>query len=437
MVMIGGSFPREELTGYIDIYDPQIGGGSKVYSLQEQNAAAAAAQSRQRGEEFYWYVAAGPEYPHPNVQVEYPLSDSRALFWMTWKYRVTGFEYYCYNIWHHNFAPDPAQRYPRVKWNADGWEQGWPSNGDGMLYYPGPISSLRFEALRDGIEDWEMLQVLSDCVEAVRRRKHQDKYQALLEEARNLLEVNPEVVKGFTDFTRDPQRLLAERDKVGDLIAKFIPLVNALEKWDTGQMTLAKAAEVRIANQATRRRRMLRERHIQACEALKVPPLSDEEWENLWPKRVLFRENFEQGAKEEGGEIVTDNVPPGAKQALAGHTKNKYYGRFAQVAIYFDNARAAATTYLNFKYFINKDTPIGIMAFDMNQSDNFVGSLAKPEVGKWAEATLKVTDFRKKDGARKKIAGGDAIDDIFFSAGKPGDADLQLLVADVVLLGVD
>ena len=37
------------------------------------------------------------------------------------------------------------------------------SHGDGIYIYPGssgPISSLRFEALRDGLQDWELLDLL-------------------------------------------------------------------------------------------------------------------------------------------------------------------------------------------------------------------------------------------------------------------------------------
>jgi hypothetical protein len=69
LVMIGGSLPRPELLGYIDVYDPHISGGNKIYSL-EQDQAQLIAESQARGEEFYWYTAAGPSYPHPNVQLE-------------------------------------------------------------------------------------------------------------------------------------------------------------------------------------------------------------------------------------------------------------------------------------------------------------------------------------------------------------------------------
>jgi hypothetical protein len=59
-------------------------------------------------------------------------------------------------------------------------------------------------------------------------------------------------------------------------------------------------------------------------------------------------------------------------------------------------------------------------------------------VGKWTEVTLDVTrDFRKKGGGRAKIKAGDALDDVFVFAGKPGDKELKLIVDDVKLVGLD
>jgi len=440
LVMIGGSFPRKELTGYIDIYDPQIGGSSKTYSLQ-QEAADKIAASQARGEEFYWYVAAGPAYPFPNVQVEYPVIDSRVLFWLTWKYGVTGFEYYCYNIWSRNYAKDPAQRYPNVPWKADGWARGWPSNGDGMLFYPGPISSLRLEAIRDGIEDWESLQVLADCIEAVRNRKHPRKYRALVAEAKELLAVRADVVKGFGEFTRDPERLLAERRKLGELLARFVPVVEDTEKWDAGAMRLHRAAEVRVARVTARRRKMLRQRHLAACEALKVKPLSREAWEALWPKRVLLSQDFEGPSTDEkdwDGVIETTNTPPGSKRALAGASNNSYYAQAIRVGSYFDHVRAATTTWVRFKYFINKPVPVTVFVFSLTGADNWETTVKEPVVGKWTELTLNVTDdFRKKSGGVAKITAGHALDDVFFFAGKPGDKDVKLIVDDVEVIGLD
>lgn len=281
-VMVGGSLPREQLAGAIDIYDPQIAGDSKVYSLQQDSADLIAASQR-RGEQFYWYVAAGPTYPGPNVTVEYPLIDARTLFWMTWKYRVTGFEYYCYNIWERNYSNNRESRYPRCVWNADGWSQGWPSNGDGMLFYPGPITSLRLEAVRDGIEDWEMHLYLQDCITALRHNARDDKYSELLSRADAILEVDRSIVAGFDRLTRSPKRLLAARDAVGQTIAEVLTALEEQAAADPKAWTYEDAAQDRRMREVTLRRQMLHERHIRACKALGMKALSDKQWQGLWP----------------------------------------------------------------------------------------------------------------------------------------------------------
>ncbi len=113
MIMIGGSFPRPELEGIIDIFDPQIDQrANKVYSLPADEMLPMVRKTQARGEKFFWYVAAGPMLPCPNVQMEDPLIASRVLFWLTWKFGVTGFEYYCYNIWTHNFPDKDGKRWP-------------------------------------------------------------------------------------------------------------------------------------------------------------------------------------------------------------------------------------------------------------------------------------------------------------------------------------
>jgi len=441
MVMIGGSRPRKELIGYVDVYDPVISSVSKVYGVTEKDVDEIRA-SQQRGEEFYWYVCVAPSYPYPNVMLEYPPVIGRVLFWMTWKYGVTGFEYYCYNIWHdRNFSEDPARRYPKVPWKADGYERHKPTNGDGMLFYPGPITCLRFEAIRDGIEEWESHQVLRDCVEALRHRKHPRKYRALIAKAERLLAVKDEIVSSFSAYTTDPAELLAAREQLGELLAKMVPIVQETEKWDAGAMRLARSSEVRLARQRALRRRMLRQRHLAACERLKLQPLPEAEWSALWPKRVLFRQDFEGPSRPEAdweGVIETKNVPAPGKRALAGMVPKKYFARRVRVGCYYDNARAATTTWVRFKYFINKDVPITVFVFDMTQSDNWSHTIAAPVVGKWTEVTLNVTDqFRKKGGGPAKVKAGDALDDVFVFAGTPGEKDLRLIVDDVELIGLD
>ena len=70
--------------------------------------------------------------------------------------------------------------------------------------------------------------------------------------------MDEKIVKGFAQLTRDPELLLSEREKLGELLAKFTPIVAKTLKWDAGAMRLRRAAEVRIAQQTASRRKMLR-----------------------------------------------------------------------------------------------------------------------------------------------------------------------------------
>jgi len=257
MIMIGGSFPRKELEGVIDIFDPQINNETNsVYSVTEDQVRPLIKQAQAKGERFFWYVAAGPMLPCPNVQMEEPIIASRLLFWMTWKFGVTGFEYYCYNIWDHNL-PQDGKRWPAVPFQPRGWGD---TNGDGMLFYPGPdgpFSSVRFENIRDGIEDWESHYVLRDYAEALRAKVKagpalRSQADPLLERAEAILAVPDAICKDFTHWTWDPQVLLTARQQLGDTIEEMTKLVT-----DQEMLTVRSA---RKAAELKRQREMLKKR---------------------------------------------------------------------------------------------------------------------------------------------------------------------------------
>jgi len=257
MVMIGGSFPRPELEGVIDVFDPQIDVESnEVYSLPADRMRPLIEQAKEKGEKFVWYVAAGPMLPCPNVQMEEPLIASRVLFWLAWKFGVTGFEYYCYNIWRHNL-PQDGRRWPEAPFSPRGWGD---TNGDGMLFYPGPegpFSSVRFENIRDGIEDWESHRVLGDYVAALRGKAARDPGLAaevgeLLARAERVLSVPDEVARDFVNWTWEPDVLLAARRELGDTIQEMTGFVSEEE--------MLAARQARRAAERERRREMLRQR---------------------------------------------------------------------------------------------------------------------------------------------------------------------------------
>ena len=95
-----------------------------------------------------YYVCCGPE--HPNTFLFSPLIESRMLPWLALQGGYDGFLRWSYNDW----SDDP---YSHPEWGL------WPT-GDVFLVYPGPngpISSLRWEQLFEGIADYELALIAS------------------------------------------------------------------------------------------------------------------------------------------------------------------------------------------------------------------------------------------------------------------------------------
>jgi hypothetical protein len=263
MIMIGGSYPRPELDGVIDIFDPQIehkAGKGHTYAINAADTPAMIQRCRERGEKFFWYVAAGPMLPCPNVQMEDPLIASRALFWLSWKFGVAGFEYYCYNIWKHN-QPKDGKLWPETPHSPGSFTSSMVYNGDGNLFYPGPdgpFSSVRFENIRDGIQDWESHYVLRDYSEALEKKAASDaalagKTRELLARAKGVLQVPDEVTKmDFISWTWEPAVLLKAHKELGDTIEELAKLVTEEE--------MLAARKARKDEELKRQREMLRQR---------------------------------------------------------------------------------------------------------------------------------------------------------------------------------
>lgn len=119
---------------------------------------------RRTGKQVIWAVCVWPN-EHPNLFIEYPAVDARAIGWLTYRYGISGFEYWGLNQWGENTGVRDWANFheggTKTLWRRTKWP--W---GDGWLLYPGedgePLSSVRFENLRDGFEDSEMLSLLAE-----------------------------------------------------------------------------------------------------------------------------------------------------------------------------------------------------------------------------------------------------------------------------------
>ena len=218
--------PNEALDDAIDIWVPMTPAfDRKVADKYEA-----------RGDQVWWYVCCAPGHPYANWFVDYSAVEPRLLFWMNWKYKVPGFLYYAINMWESNrkvdglppyLRPmeDPAaveairagKRWPEVPWNTFTYDR---FNGDGHLIYPGPdgkpISSIRLECIRDGIEDYECFYLLSELVKSAKSKGRGS--SASITRAEKALAVREDVVKSLRKFTYDPELVLKARTELLDLI---------------------------------------------------------------------------------------------------------------------------------------------------------------------------------------------------------------------------
>jgi hypothetical protein len=151
-----------------DIYDNDDYPGAQidVWMPTISNYQVARAHDRQQnhGEDVWWYFLYGDRPPLPNPTViDRPGIEARITPWLAWRERVGGLVYYSTTDW----SPSP-------------WDNPWinAGNGDGFLFYPpldGTIAydpcdaqsnrlvpSIRWELLREGMEDYEYLWLLNE-----------------------------------------------------------------------------------------------------------------------------------------------------------------------------------------------------------------------------------------------------------------------------------
>ena len=97
-----------------------------------------------------YYVACG--IPKPNNFTFSPPAESCFEGWIASSMGFDGFLRWAYNSWPVN--PMMDSRY--IKWPA----------GDTYFIYPGPLSSIRFERLREGIQDYEKIRIIKNELKA-------------------------------------------------------------------------------------------------------------------------------------------------------------------------------------------------------------------------------------------------------------------------------
>ena len=132
-------------------------------------------------------------------------------------------------MWHHGFTGTGFWTYCTS--NEDGWYFPDKSYMEYMMIYPaeGPVSSKRWEAVRDGSEDFSMLYALKTRSDAAER---QGRHPDAIAKARILLEDTASEIATFCDEDTLDTRTWPEARKLAD------------ERWHTLQETRRNIAEV-------------------------------------------------------------------------------------------------------------------------------------------------------------------------------------------------
>ncbi|MCY2953442.1 MAG: DUF6067 family protein [Planctomycetota bacterium] len=193
------------LTGWVDVFD--------VYVAQYHKAGVA--ESQKKGAEVWLAVCCYP-MDHPNFFLEYPLLDMRVTPWICWKYGAAGFEYWSTTSWGRNWQKEKAEKWPSAPWDPNTFGR---YNGDGQLLYPGengqPYSSLRLEALRDGLEDYEYLWTLREQVKQA--DANGKTAEPAVVHAKSLLSLDG-IITGNGSYAPDVEKYAQFREKVAAAI---------------------------------------------------------------------------------------------------------------------------------------------------------------------------------------------------------------------------
>ena len=117
------------------------------------------------GDELWWYVTRRPENPEITLLMETEAIRHRILFWQQKLYNVDSFLYYLVNDWYEVGENNGLNKKYEHTEGFDSFD----CYGNGVLLYCGQdfdvyggVESIRLETVRDGIEDFEYLTILTE-----------------------------------------------------------------------------------------------------------------------------------------------------------------------------------------------------------------------------------------------------------------------------------
>jgi hypothetical protein len=154
---------------------------------------------QQKGNELWFYtVGIYQGSCLPNKTIDMPLMDNRIMHWLNYKYDAIGYLHWGWN-----------------QWNEDPYQDVGMHFGDAWHVYPvkdGVLNSLRWEQMRNGIQDYEYFRMLEDKIAALKISLG-DGFSWINPTLRSK-EIAARVVMSLLEHTDDPQLLYQAKKEV-------------------------------------------------------------------------------------------------------------------------------------------------------------------------------------------------------------------------------
>jgi hypothetical protein len=200
-----------------------------------------------KGRQFWSYLCTGPKAPWVTLFIDHPAVNLRLWLWMSYKFGLKGILVWEAMYWTSDnvFPEDRPQNpwadpmsYTNGYGTAYGEVKYW-GNGDGRFIYPpnrdvgvdktkylcGPVNSVRWEMLREGLEDYEYLWLLEQAVKGKDKggakaagrgaaKSAPENRQAQIEEGRKLLDIPPAMFVSGQEYTKNPKVILEYRKRI-------------------------------------------------------------------------------------------------------------------------------------------------------------------------------------------------------------------------------
>jgi len=176
----------------LEIWVPKI---DHFATWQEAYGAA----ERQGNEMWFYTVGIFQAGLYPNKTVDVPLIQSRVLHWFNYRFGLTGYLHWGFNSWTDDPFEAPGQH-----------------RGDGWHVYPkkeGLLNSLRWEQMRNGIQDYEYLWLLEDKIRQSRSTVSQ-RVSSLIDPPRRGIEIASAVVRTTAEYSNDPNVLYTAKRQI-------------------------------------------------------------------------------------------------------------------------------------------------------------------------------------------------------------------------------